>query len=96
MADLAFEDHQGYYYNIDVKIHHRDTRFNMLNLTSVERLSRFYEIDNHYSVLLLVSYKVRGLKVIVQNVKFAPIEYLDWDCLTIGDRFRFPIQIILS
>ena len=51
MADLAFEDHEGFYHIIDVKTHRLETRFNMPNLTSVERLSRFYEDDKNYFVL---------------------------------------------
>jgi len=42
MADLAFRDLQGFYYIVDVKTHRTDTKFNMPNLTSVERLTRFY------------------------------------------------------
>lgn len=45
MADLAFEDHKEFYHVIDIKTHRLDTKFNMPNLTSVERLSRFYEDD---------------------------------------------------
>ncbi len=45
MADLAFQDQQGFYYVVDVKTHRTDTKFNMPNLTSVERLARFYEDD---------------------------------------------------
>ena len=41
MADLAFRDVDGNYYVIDVKTHRRSTKFNMPNLTSVERLTRF-------------------------------------------------------
>lgn len=56
MADIAFTDVDGFYYVVDVKTHRTDTRFNMPNLTSVERLSRFYEDDLNYFVLLLASY----------------------------------------
>ena len=42
MADLAFRDQDDFYYVVDVKTHRLDTAFNMPNLTSVERLSRFY------------------------------------------------------
>ena len=42
MADLAFTDSQEFYTVVDVKTHREDTKFNMPNLTSVERLSRFY------------------------------------------------------
>jgi hypothetical protein len=48
MADLAFEDSDGLYYVVDVKTHRLSTKFNMPNLTSVERLSRFYEDDKNY------------------------------------------------
>jgi len=40
MADLAFRDTSGLYYVVDVKTHRRDAKFNMPNLTSVERLAR--------------------------------------------------------
>ena len=60
MADLAFEDSEGFYYVVDVKTHRHDTKFNMPNLTSVERLARFYEDDKNYFVLLFVSYEVVG------------------------------------
>jgi len=43
MADWAFTDTDGFYYVVDVKTHRLDTAFNMPNLVSVERLSRFYE-----------------------------------------------------
>lgn len=42
MADLAFTDQEGLYYVVDVKTHRLETRFNMPNLTSVERIARFY------------------------------------------------------
>jgi len=93
MADLVFEDHKEFYYVIDVKTHRLDTKFNMPNLTSVERLSRFCEDDKNYFVLLIVSCDVDDLKIIVRNVKFIPIEYLDWNCLTIGALGWGQIQI---
>lgn len=52
MADLAFKDPAGLYYRVDVKTHRADTHFNMPNLTSVERLARFYEDDKNYFVVL--------------------------------------------
>ena len=96
MADLAFEDHKGCYHIIDVKTHRLETKFNMPNLTSVERLSRFYEDDNNYFVLLMLSYDVHDLKIFVRDVKFVPIEYLDWECLTIGAFGWGKIQIANS
>lgn len=84
MADLAFEDFDGFYYLIDVKTHRSSTVFNMPNLTSVKRLARLYEDDKNYFCLLIVSYGLQGTKVTVTDVKFVPIEFLSWDCLTIG------------
>ncbi len=69
---------------IDVKTHRTDTRFNMPNLTSVERLTRFYQDDKNYFVVLLVSYTVSGTALKVSGVRFVPIEFLMWECLTIG------------
>ena len=96
MPDLAFEDHDENYYVIDVKTHNLDTKFNMPNLTSVERLSRFYESDNNYFIVLMVSYKTNDLNVSVTDVKFIPIEYLGWDCLTMGALGWGQIQIANS
>lgn len=93
MADLAFTDKDGFYYVVDVKTHRLDTKFNMPNLTSVERLSRFYEEDLNYFVLLKVDYQVEGTKVTIKHVTFAPIEFFNWDCLTLGALGWGQIQI---
>lgn len=93
MADLAFRDSQNFYYVVDVKTHRTNTVFNMPNLTSVERLSRFYEDDLNYFVLLLVSYHLEETTVVVTDVKFVPIEFLGWDCLTVGALGWGQIQI---
>lgn len=93
MADLAFTDKDGFYYVVDVKTHRLDTKFNMPNLTSVERLSRFYEEDVNYFSLLKVDYRIEGTKATVKHVTFAPIEFFGWDCLTIGALGWGQIQI---
>lgn len=93
MADLAFTDKDGFYYVVDVKTHRLDTRFNMPNLTSVERLSRFYEDDNNYFVILKIDYQIKSTEVIIKNVHFSPIEFFKWDCLTIGALGWGQIQI---
>jgi hypothetical protein len=72
MEDFAFEDCDKCYYGVDVKTHRASTEFNMPNLTSVERLARFYEDDKNY---------------------FVPIEFLDWECLTLGALGWGQIQI---
>jgi len=96
MADLAFEDDNGFYYVIDVKTHRLSTKFNMPNLTSVERLTRFYESDKNVFAVLMVAYDVEGTRVEVERVTFAPIEFLGWDCLTIGALGWGQIQIANS
>ena len=96
MADLAFEDKDRFYYVVDVKTHRLSTKFNMPNLTSVERLARFYEDDKNYFVVLMVAYDIEGLKAAIQEVTFVPIEFLGWDCLTIGALGWGQIQIANS
>jgi hypothetical protein len=96
MADIAFTDKDGFYNVVDVKTHRLDTHFNMPNLTSIERLTRFYEDDNNYFVVLTVAYAVKGTTVKVQKVHFVPIEFLSWECLTIGALGWGQIQIANS
>jgi len=96
MADLAFNDKDGNYYVVDVKTHRLDSSFNMPNLTSVERLARFYEDDKNYFVVLKTDYKVQDTKIIIDKVNFVPIEFLGWDCLTIGALGWGQIQIANS
>ncbi|MBI4723138.1 MAG: hypothetical protein HY769_09145 [Candidatus Stahlbacteria bacterium] len=93
MADLAFTDKDGFFFFLDVKTHRLDTKFNMPNLTSVERLSRFYEDDVNYFVLLKIDYQIKGTKAVVKHVIFSPIEFFGWDCLTIGALGWGQIQI---
>jgi hypothetical protein len=93
MADLAFKDTANNYCVVDVKTHREGTAFNMPNLTSVDRLARFYEDDTNYFVMLMVKYAVNGTKVTVQRVHFVPIEHLQWACLTIGALGTGQIQI---
>lgn len=93
MADLAFKDKANNYCVVDVKTHREGTAFNMPNLTSVDRLARFYEDDTNYFVMLMVKYAVTGTKVTVRQVHFVPIEHLKWDCLTIGALGTGQIQI---
>ena len=92
MADIAFTDQAGLYYIVDVKTHRTDAHFNMPNLTSVQRLARFYEDDANYFVLLLIAYHIEEQPV-VTDVTFVPIEFLGWDCLTIGALGWGQIQI---
>jgi hypothetical protein len=96
MADLAFEDTDGYYYVIDVKTHRTSSNFNMPNLTSVERLARFYEDDRNYFVVMMLVYDISEGGVQFERVNFVPIEFLDWSCLTLGALGWGQIQIANS
>jgi hypothetical protein len=94
MADLAFTDGEDLYYIVDVKTHRLETKFNMPNLTSVERLARFYEDDTNYYVMLMAAYNiVSEVRIHVERVHFVPIEFLSWNCLTIGALGWGQIQI---
>ena len=97
MADLAFVDKEGFYTLVDVKTHRIDTDFNMPNLTSAARLAKLYEEDKNIFCVLMVKYTVKdNAKLIVKNVDFSPIEFLDWECLTIGALGWGQIQIANS
>ena len=93
MADLAFRGRDGTYYMVDVKTHRADAAFSMPQLTSVERLARLYEDDGNVFALLIVKYQISGDSVTAKNVKFLPIESLNWNCLTIGALGWGQIQI---
>ena len=96
MADLAFEDTNSNYYVVDIKTHNLNTNFNMPNLTSVERLARFYSDKNNYFVLLMISYITKEKDLIFKNCHFVPIEHLNWSCLTLGALGWGQIQIANS
>jgi len=96
MADLAFTDKDGFYYRVDVKTHRLDSSFNMPNLTSVERLAKFYGDDKNYFVILKTDYETKGSKIVIKKVNFVPIEFLAWDCLTLGALGWGQIQIANS
>jgi len=93
MADVAFMDLKNNYFIVDIKTHNRNTDFNMPNLTSVERLSRFYEDDKNFFVILLAEYKISNGKIEFDAVRLLPIEHLKWNCLTIGALGWGQIQI---
>ena len=62
----------------------------------MERIARFYENDKNYFVILEVAYNLVGNHVKVEKVHFVPIEFLSWDCLTIGALGWGQIQIANS
>lgn len=96
MADMAFTDVEGIYSVIDVKTHREDTRFNMPNLTSVERLARFYESDANVFSLIMIKYSIDETNLEMSDILFSSIEFLDWNCLTVGALGWGQIQIANS
>ena len=46
--------------------------------------------------MLLVKYSLQGIHASISEVTFVPIEFLDWDCLTIGALGWGQIQIANS
>ena len=96
MADIAFTDKEGIYSVVDVKTHREDTHFNMPNLTSVERLARFYESDTNVFSVIMIKYSVQGTALRVSDIVFVPIEFFDWSCLTVGALGWGQIQIANS
>lgn len=96
MADFAFTDKLGNYYIVDNKTHNTNTVFNMPNLTSVERLARFYQDEKNYFTILYVSYHIEANQLSFTNCLFVPIEIIDWSCLTIGALGWGQIQIANS
>ena len=93
MADVAFTDVDGNYYVVDIKTHNKSTDFNMPNITSVERLARFYEDDKNHFVVLLVEYDTEDGKLNFTKVSINPVEHFKWNCLTIGALGWGQIQI---
>lgn len=93
MADVAFYDNNNNYFIVDIKTHNKNTSFNMPNLTSVERLARFYEDDSNFFVILLVEYSIIENRIVFERVRFVPIENFAWECLTIGALGWGQIQI---
>ncbi len=93
MADLKFTDKDGIEYFVDIKTHNINTEFNMPNLSSVKRLFDLYQDPTKYLAILLVSYSALNNELNVTQVKFFPIEFLDWSCLNIGALGWGQIQI---
>ena len=95
MGDICVVDAENFCYNIDVKTHNLSTDFNMPNLTSIDRLSKYYSPSNtnYFFLVLLVEYTLTEIGVIFKSVKLFPIESLSWDCLQIEALGKGQIQI---
>ena len=56
-------------------------------------MTRLYEDDQNYFVLLTVKYRLDEFQLRVEAAHFVPIEFLAWDCLTVGALGAGQIQI---
>ena len=65
----------------------------MPNITSVDRLQELYSDNRNIFVVLLIDYKPSESQNCIINVQFTPIEFLSWECLTIGALGAGQIQI---
>ena len=92
MADLVFTSDNNIY-TVDVTSHCKSTNFNMPNLISVKRLSKLYENDRNYFVIFFIQYTIEDKKVCIHKVSIFPIEFLSWECLTVGALGWGQIQI---
>jgi hypothetical protein len=93
IADYEFLDNEGFHNFINVITHREETLFSMPNITSVDRLKKLYENDKNIFVVLLIDYSISKPSKNITNVRFIPIEFYDWDCLTLGALGSGQIQI---
>ena len=93
IANYEFIDLEGFKYFINVITHRKETLFNMPNITSVDRLKRLYANDKNIFVVLLIDYSISKPNKNILNVRFIPIEFYSWECLTLGALGSGQIQI---
>ncbi len=93
ISNYDFIDQDGFHYFINVITHREETHFSMPNITSVDRLKKLYEDDKNIFVILLIDYSLNKAINNVTNVRFIPIEFYSWDCLTFGALGSGQIQI---
>lgn len=92
--NFAFDDiSRPITFYVNTVTHRIETKFNMPNITSVDRLQKLYERENFYFIILLISYKSTKQKDFVTRVDFKPIEYFTWDSLGIGALGSGQLQI---
>lgn len=95
MGNMDFVDDEENYYLIDIMTHNESKKFSMPNVTSVKKLVMFYQNDAHLKkcfALLIIHYN-QNPEIKVSNVQFAPIENMEWSCLTFSASGEGQIQI---
>lgn len=84
LANVTFNDEEGFTYFIDVITHNITTKFSRPNITSVDRLAKIYENDKNVFVVLVVEYNPSKKSDWFTNVVFLPIEFISWESLDFG------------
>lgn len=80
-------------YYIDVITHREDTKLNMPNITSINRLLKILKNNKNHFCILLINYSLLKNNNPISSVKFFPIEWLDWGSITFGNLGNGQIQI---
>lgn len=90
--DITFT-HGGIEYVIDVKTQRENTKFNMPNITSLERIKKFYTNKKRVFLVLIVRYSVKNDMVEYKECFIQPIENISWKSLIISGLGNGQIQI---
>ena len=93
MYNFSFSDEDKLKYHVNVVTHRIETKFNMPNITSVDRLIELYKNDKNYFIILMISYEASKSNNYIKEVHFKPIDFFSWDCLGLGALGVGQIQI---
>lgn len=92
MEDIkAIVDNSNLY--IDIKTEDTGKSFSMPNLTSIDRLKKFYESDNNYFIILHVKYHVVNDVAIVSDAECMCIEDISFDCMNFANIGKGQLQL---
>lgn len=91
-SDITFT-HGGIEYVIDVKTQREGTYFNMPNITSLERIKKFYTSKKNVFLVMIVRYSVMNDMVEYKECFIQPIENISWKSLIISGLGNGQIQI---
>ncbi len=92
-AHAILNGKDGLTYYLKIVTHNVKTSFNMPDITSVDILKELYRDNQNIFIVLLLDYDPTKTKNYFVKTYFLPIEFLSWDCLTIGALGSGQIQI---
>lgn len=91
-SDITFT-HDGIEYAIDVITQRENTYINMPNITSLERIKKFYTSKQNVFLVMIVRYSVVNDMVEYKECFIQPIENISWKSLIISGLGNGQIQI---